>query len=80
MSKYRPLNRHLASCPEPALTMSFFELDDLVGGLPASARQHRPWWSNERGGHVQARAWLDAGWRVDEVNLTAERVRFVRSA
>ena len=81
MSKYGPLNRHLASCPEPALTVTFSELDDLVGGLPASARQHRAWWSNERdGGHVQAHAWLDAGWRVDDVNLTAERVGFVRLA
>lgn len=28
--------------------------------------------------HVQARAWLDAGWRVDSVNLMAERLRFIK--
>lgn len=79
MSKYSPLRRHLAAEAAAQVDMTFGELDDLVGGLPASARRHRPWWSNEReGSHVQARAWLDAGWRVDSVNLTAERVRFIK--
>lgn len=80
MSKYSVLSRHLAACREPALTMTFSELDALVGGLPASARRYRAWWSNERDGrHVQAHAWMDAGWKVDDVNLTAERVRFVKT-
>lgn len=79
VSKYSPLPRHLAAEAAAQVDMTFWEIDDLVGGLPASARRHRPWWSNEReGSHVQARAWLDAGWRVDSVNLTAERVRFIK--
>lgn len=76
MAKYDPLRRHLASRAGRDIGMTFDEVDGLVGGLPESARRHRAWWSNERdGGHVQARAWMDAGWRVSDVNLTAERVR-----
>ena len=80
MSKYRPLREQLASEAGRDVTMSLTDLDTLVGGLPRSARRYRAWWSNEReGSHVQARAWLDAGWRVEHVNLTAEQVRFIRS-
>ncbi|PKM79829.1 MAG: hypothetical protein CVU89_16565 [Firmicutes bacterium HGW-Firmicutes-14] len=34
------------------------------------------WWSNE--GHSHAAAWLDAGWRVDEVKF-GEYVRFIKA-
>lgn len=80
MSKYAPLRRHLEGRNEREVTLSFDRVDELVGSLPASARNHRAWWANETDGrHVQARAWTDAGWRVDEVDLTAGHVRFVRS-
>ena len=60
--------------------MTFDEIDHVVGGLPASARRYPAWWSNEREGtHVQAHAWMDAGWRVENVNLAAKRVRFAKS-
>lgn len=80
MSKYNALRRHLESEAGTSVEMSFDEVDTIVGGLPASARHHSAWWSNEREGrHVQAHAWMDAGWRVAQVNLTAENVRFTRT-
>ena len=51
------------------------ELDALVGGLPASATNHRAWWSGDRP-HVNA--WRLAGFTV--ANLVPGReVTFVRS-
>lgn len=80
MSKYSALRRQLEREAGPSVEMAFDEIDDVVGGLPASARRYSAWWSNEREGtHVQARAWIDAGWRVANVNLTAQRVRFSRT-
>ena len=80
MSKYSALRRQLENAAGPSVEMTFGEVDDIVGGLPASARRHSAWWSNEReGSHVQAHAWMDAGWRAESVNLTAERVRFTKS-
>lgn len=80
MSKYSALRRQLENEAGPSVEMTFGEVDDIVGGLPASARRHSAWWSNElEGSHVQAHAWMDAGWRVERVNLTAERVRFTKS-
>jgi hypothetical protein len=79
VSKYSALGRHLEARIGSSVEMAFDEIDDVVGGLPASARRYSAWWSNEREGrHLQARAWLDAGWRVAGVNLTAEQVRFTR--
>ncbi len=73
--KYAPLARHLRR-QSAAVSMSFAELEDLLGdSLPPSARRHQAWWSNDpAGSHVQAHAWMDAGWRVTSVNLRAERI------
>jgi putative restriction endonuclease len=79
MSKYSALRR-VEGEAGPSVEMTFGEIDSVVGGLPASARRHSAWWSNEREGtHVQARPWMDAGWHVGNVHLNAERVRFVKS-
>lgn len=76
MSKYSELRR-LERESGRSVEMTFGEIDRMVDGLPASARRYRAWWSNEdEGSHVQAHAWMDAGWRVESVNLTGEKVRF----
>ncbi len=60
-----------------SITLTLDEIGELVGGLPASALAHRAWWANEQvGRHVQARAWLGAGFTVAEV--AADRVVFER--
>lgn len=67
--KYESLGDHLRRCGT-RVRLSFSEIDQLVGALPISASTHRAWWANERGrGHVQARAWLDSGFRVAHVEL-----------
>jgi hypothetical protein len=74
--KYGPLRDHLAASAGTRLRMTFAEVEALVGPLPDSARQHRPWWANSS--NVQAQAWRNAGWRIDSVNQAAEEVVFAR--
>jgi hypothetical protein len=69
MSKYLPLGEYLRSLGVSRVQLSFEEVTRLVGGLPPSASQYRAWWANEPRTHSHARAWLEAGWRVDAVNL-----------
>lgn len=77
--KYRPLHVLLAGSSSETLTLAFTQIDGLVGGLPPSARRYRAWWANEKGGrHVQATAWLAAGYAVVEVDLLFERVTYGR--
>ena len=78
MSRYDPLRNLLVDQPGSVFEVTFGDLDAVVGGLPNSAYQYREWWSN--GDSPQSRAWTAAGWRVDQAILTAERVRFRRTA
>ncbi len=81
MSKYEPFKKFLARRAETELPMSFEDVERTLGfTLPKSAREYPPWWSNDTGGgHVQARAWLDVGWRTAKVDIRRERVMFVRT-
>lgn len=79
MAKYDPLREHLAATATRRVEMTFDEIGALVGGLPRSAHEYREWWANEASGtHTHARAWSSAGYRVEDVNLIAKRVRFVK--
>jgi hypothetical protein len=77
--KYEPLQRRLEELSrrgDATADFSFADIEALVGPLPLSARQHRPWWANAS--HSQSLAWRAAGWHVDEVSLHREQVRFAR--
>ena len=73
--KYHRLYRHLCNIPSQEWRTTFREIESIIGfELPASARLHRPWWENQRGGngHSQALAWSVAGWETAEVDMDAE--------
>ena len=81
MSKYEPLKRHLAERSEAEAPMTFQELESILGfRLPNSARSYPAWWSNNVGTHVNAAAWREAGWKTSRIDLSAERVTFVRES
>jgi hypothetical protein len=77
--RYASLGEHLRSRSGGSVTVSFEEIAEIVGGLPGSARNHRAWWANDES-HVQARAWLQAGWRVEAVDVEEARVTFHKLA
>jgi hypothetical protein len=68
--KYDALRRNLKeAAPGEVVSLTFNEIDVLVGGLPPSA-QGRTWWANTTNAtRSQARAWLSIGRRVIEVRL-----------
>ena len=81
--KYLPLAIWLMDRSEfeQSIYVTFKEVEQLIhGALPKSARNHRVWWANEKGGgrHVQANAWMVPGWKVTSVDLTNENVTFSR--
>jgi len=58
--------------------MTFAAIEDMVGRLPESAYRHRAWWGNNDA-TAEAKAWLDAGWRVESVDQAAGEVVFTRA-
>ena len=80
-SKYDPLKRFLLARKDSHIPMTFAEIERILGRpLPASARTHRAWWSNNPTNNVMTYAWLEAGYRTAHVDLAGERLVFVRSA
>lgn len=75
MGKYTSLEKMLSSSAQDEVNMAFAELETVLGfPLPASAYNHRPWWAN--GGHSQAFAWLNAGYKVAQVDFQNRMVHF----
>ena len=80
--KYRRLYTHLSSLQVQEWRTSFSEVEVVIGfELPPSARLHRPWWGNQRGGngHSQALAWSAAGWETADVDMDGETLLFRRT-
>jgi hypothetical protein len=78
MAKYDALFRHLATCGDGPVEMTFDEIERLVGPLPASATRYAGWWSNvgSDSTHVQSAAWMNAGREVESVDRSGRRVHF----
>ena len=77
MSKYAPLAVHLRESGRDALPMTFAEIESVIGtGLPASAFEHRAWWSNNPTNNVMTRIWREAGYVSAEVDLADRKLVF----
>jgi len=78
VSKYGGLAGYLKfrSSFTDVVKLSFAKMDGIIGdNLPMSAYRDEKWWSNVPT-NVHAKAWLDAGWNVQEVNLKEGYVVF----
>jgi hypothetical protein len=77
VSKYSPLSERLKSLPGKEWKTTFGEIERLIGGrLPPVARKHRAWWSNNPVNSAITKAWLEAGFRTEQVSLSAETLVF----
>ena len=78
MSKYDPLYEHLLFSGRDKVTMSFSEIEQVLGGpLPASAHKHNEWWANNPSGHSQAKAWYTASYKTEGVKVEVGSITFV---
>jgi hypothetical protein len=80
-TRYSPLEDYLRSQPSGVVdvAMTFDEVEGIIGDkLPASAFKHRPWWSNNASNSTITNAWLNAGFRSEQVNMETRRLVFHR--
>ena len=79
MSKYDPLQQFLQQPATAELTLSFNQVEQILDAkLPPSAFRYREWWANDES-HVQAIAWMKAGWKVEDLDQQRKWVRFRRT-
>ncbi|MDX2165810.1 MAG: hypothetical protein SF182_02055 [Deltaproteobacteria bacterium] len=61
--------------------MRFDEIEHVIGtNLPPAAFKHRAWWSNNPSNSVITRAWLNAGFKTEQVDMAARTLVFRRFA
>lgn len=81
MSKYEPLTAFLRSRAGRGIKMSFAEIEAVIGQkLPEKSKAQRAWWSNNPSNNVMTRAWLEAGYRTQLVDVAGETLNFVPDA
>ena len=79
MSKYAALGTYLKRQTGEQVPLTFAEIEKITGQkLPASARKHRPWWSNNPHNSVMTKVWLDAGFESEAVDMPARKLVFRR--
>ena len=80
MSKYQPLGDFLRSQYGDEVRVRFADIEKVLGfPLPASARFHRPWWSNNPENSAITKVWLQAGFRTEQVDMAGEVLVFART-
>ena len=80
--KYTPLENYLHDLPksQSEVTLRFEQIEKILNAkLPASAYEDQRWWDHEtEGNHVNKRAWANAGWEIESVDVSRKQARLVR--
>ncbi len=81
MGKYTPLQSFLAAERAEEIPMTFAQIERIIGqSLPPAALIHRPWWSNNPSNNVMTKAWLNAGYKTERVDMEGRKLTFVRAS
>jgi hypothetical protein len=86
-SKYTPLENYLRNLPvgQREVTLRFEQIERILSGsaphvtLPPSAYEDQRWWEHEtEGNHRNARAWTNAGWKIESLDVSKKWVKLIR--
>jgi hypothetical protein len=79
VGKYEPLSNFLQKQSADEVRLSFEQIERIIGEkLPASAHEHRAWWSNNPNNSVMTKAWIEAGFRSEQVDMEGRKLLFRR--
>jgi hypothetical protein len=79
VGKYEPLGEFLRKQTANEIRMTFEQIERIIGRkLPASAHEHRAWWSNNPKNSVMTKAWIEEGFRSEQVDMDGRKLMFRR--
>ncbi len=83
--KYEPFENFISKTPVlvTTLTLSFDQIELIIrSSLPKSAGTYRQWWANLKHHEhsPQAKAWMESGFKVNQVDLPSRVVQFSRAS
>ncbi len=82
VSKYTPLEQYLRELPsnQREVKLGFEQIERILNvRLPSSAYEDRRWWDHEtEANHVTRRAWSNADWKIESLDVNKKWVKFVR--
>lgn len=80
MGKYDAFAEYLRAQQRDEVPLTFDQIERIIGSdLPASHR-YRAWWSNNSFNSVMTKAWLDAGFRSEQVDMAQRKLVFRKVA
>lgn len=81
--KYALLEKYLRDLPKTQgeVTLRFAQIEKILKSkLPSSAYEDRRWWDHAtEANHVSKRAWTNAGWKIENVDVNKKWVKLVRA-
>ena len=81
MGKYEPLRNFCANQRADRDCHDVRRNRAVIGfKLPRSASEHRAWWSNNPSNSVMTKAWLEAGYQSEQVDMENRKLVFSRTA
>ena len=82
MSKYEPLGKYLREKNENHITMTFDQIEHVLGFELSNTLKERPqgWYGTADASdtHVWKKIWYDAGYKVETVDFVDKKVRFIK--
>ena len=76
-SRYAPLAVYLRKSGRAEIPMTFDDIERVIGSkLPPRASTHRAWFSNNPTSNPMTRAWLAAGYKSADVDMTRRKLVF----
>jgi hypothetical protein len=80
MGIYDPLKAFLISSGAEQVPLRFEEIEALIGVRLPRSQRYAAWWSNNPSNNTMTRAWLEAGYRTERLDLAGRKVVFRRGA
>ena len=80
MSKYEPLRTYLEGRSTEAVSMTFSEIEKILGFKLPRSQAYPAWWSNNPTNNVMTNEWLAAGYKTEQVDVEGRKLVFRRTS